>query len=163
MQGPGPASLRFRLDHIFLALDQRGFQLVFHAHCGCGKLASPLVDSPLSRPLPAGQRGCTGLKLAFSRSSGAGSNPCAFINSAGVTPGLKKLVRHEDTQRLHLAAARQAGVGQMNMGERLPRFVPKLRRPARRPWPMAAPSPPDAERGQAASFERDGQSVLAEF
>jgi hypothetical protein len=57
VQARGAASLRFRLDHI-----------------------------SLSRPLPARQRGCAGLKLAFNKSRVAGSKPCAFIRVRGVTP-----------------------------------------------------------------------------
>jgi hypothetical protein len=46
------------------------------------ELAAPLeVQRPLSRPLPAGTRGCS--ELNFKR---AGSNPCAFISVVGATP-----------------------------------------------------------------------------
>lgn len=80
-------------------------------------MASSLVDSPLSRPFPAGARDSAGLKLAFNMSSGAGSKPCAFIKATGGGPGLKMLVRHEQPQGLRFLVERQAGMGQMNMGE----------------------------------------------
>lgn len=93
-------------------------------------MASSLVDSPLSRPFPAGARDSAGLKLAFNMSSGAGSKPCAFIKATGGGPGLKMLVRHEQPQGLRFAAGRQSGIGDVKMGERLLAIVPKLRRPA---------------------------------
>jgi hypothetical protein len=40
--------------------------------------------------------------------------------------GFDEFVRHEETQRLLFAASRPAGVGRMNMGERLLAFDPAL-------------------------------------
>ena len=89
-------------------------------------MASPPDHSPLARALPAGQRGCAGLKWAFNKASGAGSKPCAFIKAAGVTPASMWFLRHEQPQRQFFITSRQICMGEMDMGERFLALVPKL-------------------------------------
>jgi hypothetical protein len=59
--------------------------------------------------------------------NGSGAGRASGIHSlrlGGRYSGLKKLVRHKQTQRLFVAARRQAGMGEMNMGERFLPFGP---------------------------------------
>jgi hypothetical protein len=71
-----------------------------------------------------------------------GIKPLRLHHPGGRDSGLKKLVRHKQTQRLFVAARRQAGMGEMNMGERFlalgPAFAgaPKLGDNASLDWAL---------------------------